>query len=174
MPDRYPFKKDFEPVVNVGEALKLMPIEKFFTPIFIEPIPMIEKNFGSFTAGETRTVELDFLYMPRNELGQFRFVPVDNIVVKTFKQPRYPKWITKNTSGILTQSTDYINALTENLQLTEFFQFEETKAFLDLYAPSNLSTSRIRFYGYRLVLEELKEEPKVYTVVWYESLAPRG
>jgi len=164
----------FQPIVQIGENLHLMPVNKYFTVEFIEGIPMIDKDFGAISAGDTKKdQELTFLYMPRNELAQWRFVPIDNVQVTRFVQPRNPKWITRDTSGKLIRALDYANPIVETLQLTEFFQFEETKAFIDIYAPSAVSTSVIRFYGYRYMLREIPKPP-IFTTVWYEARAPIG
>jgi hypothetical protein len=169
MPDRYPFKKDFEPVVNVGEFLRLMPVDKYFEVEFVEPIPAIDHDFGILSAGQVlKDQELSFLYMPDNELAQYRMIPLDDIEITEFRQGKTPKWTTKDTSGYIPPASDYLAAISENLQLTEWYQFEyKTKAFITIRARSNVSTSRIRFYGYRFVLREVPKPP-VFTTVWYE------
>jgi len=171
-----PFQKDFTPVVAIDQAVRLMPVDRFFRVVYVEPIPLIQHDFGSFTAGQTKSdQELDFLYMPDNELAQFRFIPVDNVIVTAFYQPRKrPKWITKSTGGMLPRGLDYQDTPVESLNLTEFFQYEDTKLYVDLFAPEALTTSRIRFYGFRYVLEELEAAPPVFTTIWYEGLSPRG
>jgi hypothetical protein len=171
-----PFAPDFQPVVRIDEFLRLMPVGKFARVIYIEPIPLIEEDFGAFSAGQTKSnVELTDLYMPKGELAQYRFAPVDDVQVIAFYQPgKRPKWITKNTGGKMIRLADYANAAVEKLNLTEFFQYEDTKLYVDLYAASDLTTSRIRFYGFRYVLEELEAAPPVYTTIWYEGLSPKG
>ena len=160
-------------MVRIDENVRLMPVGKFFRAIFIGSIPMIDRDFGAFTAGQTKTdQELTFLYMPDLELGQFRLIPIDDVQVTSFKQPRVPKWITRDTSGKLIRALDYANPIVETYQLTEFFQFEGTKAFIDLYAEAALTTSFVRFYGYRFMLEEI-QKPPVFTTLWYEGRAPR-
>jgi hypothetical protein len=160
--------------VRVDEYLHLMPIDRYYRVVFVEPIPAIDLDFGAFSAGQTKTgLELENLYMPRNELAQYRMIPIDNVRIVGFRQPKNPKWITRNTSGYLPPQSDYTGAAVENLNLTEWYQFEETKAYVDLYATSALTTSVIRFSGFRYVLEQV-ERPPVFTTVWYEALAPKG
>jgi hypothetical protein len=175
--ERYAFKREFEPIADVDDIIRLMPINRFYSIVYAEPIPKIDLDFGPFTAGQTKTdQELTDLYMPSMELAQYRFVPIDDVWVIAFYQPRKrPKWITKATGGQLTRALDYLDPVSENLQLTEFFVFEDGKTFVDLYAPSALTTSRIRFYGFRFVLEAAPARPafKVPTI-WYEAYAPRA
>lgn len=168
--ERYAFRAELEPVVDCGDIVHLMPIDKYYLVEFVEPIPCIEYDFGPMHEGEVKAnVELTFLYMPKNELAQWRFIVVDPIKIVGFKQPRYPKWITRDTCG--TPYSEFPN-VEFGSNLMEWYQFEDIKAFFDIKALQDIPCSRIRFFGFRFHLTETTKPDFRVPTIWYEARAP--
>jgi len=119
--------------------------------------------------------ELTFLYMPRNELAQYRMLPyVPLLEIVGFKQPRNPKWITRDLSGILLREAVFVPPDGKLMNLTEWYQFEDTKAFIDIRnaGTTPIDHGEIEFYGFRFHLKETtKPEIRVPTI-WTEARAP--
>jgi len=169
-----PFQDKFEPVVRVGENLRLMPEDRYFSVDFIEGIPWLEHDNGAMTATqEDKDVELTEAYEEDNQLSQLRMTVIDTITITGLKQPRgVPKWVTKKFTATLPQYSSYgdYDAL-KRLQLTEFFQFEDTGLFADIRCDTTTSTSRVVMFGYRFVLREI-QKPPVFTTLWTQGYMP--
>jgi len=80
------FKPDFEPIARVGEKVLLLPQKKLYEVLWVQSVQPILKNLGSLTAGASSTkVELKTeLELEENELGQWRFEPVDDVQLAIF------------------------------------------------------------------------------------------
>ena len=176
MRERFAFKEEFEPVVNVGEILHPLPMQgkdmdKLYVKVlYIEALPYHERDFGPIGAGLTTGVtELIDVYMDDNELGQFRFVVVDDDVeIFWFAQPQASRrWVTENTQwGSLAEWADpRNNPMMEKYHLHEFFQWEDDRCWVDLTTVGGVAASRIGFYGFRYVVEVLDKVPTVYTSI---------
>ena len=83
MKERFPFREGFEPIVNVGENLCLLPltdtatVKKYVKVIYIESLPFLEHDFGAVVAGvESDEIEFEELHMNDSELGHFRILPI--------------------------------------------------------------------------------------------------
>jgi len=172
------YREVFEPVVNVGEFLKLLPLKtgNFARVIYIDPAPYTEKDFGAITAGTPLTdKEVTELYQEDTVIGHFRMEPVDKVWITGLKQSKgRPKWTSKKTSFKLVSIQDPV---TPPPNLGEIFQYKDTGLFLSLDAPANVATSKIAFYGWLLTIEILETEPDVYTpipVMGYTETSPGG
>ena len=166
---RYPFKSDFEPVALPGENICILPERKFYRVKYVEPLPEIEKDFGAISASSTLSdQEVEEIYMPKNELAQYRVTLKTPGLKLKVKQPRGTgRFLTKKQQAVITD-------LTSGTNLTEIFQFEDTTFIVDVTntTSSNLSESKVVFSGFRYVLEPLKEEPEKYTCVPVGGIRP--
>ncbi|RLJ08586.1 MAG: hypothetical protein DRP12_00025 [Candidatus Aenigmatarchaeota archaeon] len=159
----YIHKVDLEPVALPGENIVILPDNKPFRVAWIEPLPAIDKDFGSLAAGaETGDTEVTDVYTDENQLVQFRIIPLDDVEV-TVKQPRAKgRWVTKVVQAKLIKDNPHDN-------LAEMFQFEDRGLFFNVKNPTSytLPASRVRLVGFRFVLEPLSEMPekKTYVVV---------
>lgn len=169
-----PFRERFEPIVLIGENLHLMPDDKYYRVVFLEGLPLIEHDFGATSSGdELRNQEITEIYLGDNELGQYRMMVVDNLKVYVKQPSGIGKWLTRNGQAYLIDYSTYSQAFSESLQLTEFYQWEDTPFIVDVTATAdNTTASRLWFFGYRYVLEELKEVPQVATTVWTQGYRP--
>jgi hypothetical protein len=160
------FRLDFEPVVNVDEAVKLLPYDTFAEVVFIDQAPYLEKDFGALNAGlstgDTAVTELD---QEDNVIGQFRIEPVDTVHVIALKQPKArPRWTGKKSTF---KVVDGQSLVTPPSNLSEFFQYKDTGLYMDIYnyTSGNLSTTKVAFYGWLLTIELLTKKPDVYTPI---------
>jgi len=163
MVDRKIFAIKFEPVAQIDERVLLLPQKTLHEIEWIEPIPKLDLDFGAINAGETLSeIIKDEIYVEADELAQWRFIPItENVIVTEMSSPKVAKyWSTKNSTGEVSWNVDYMDAIVENLQLTEFFQYKnDTRAFtVTNIGSANLSASYIRFYGYVFELSS-KIEP---------------
>ena len=176
MKERFPFKEEFEPVVNVGENLQLLPLTNketgalYVKVMYIEALPYHERDFGAIGAGVTTAeTELNDVYMADGELGQFRFVVVDDdVYIVHFAQPRaVRRWVTKNTSWeSLAEFPDArTNPMMEKYSLHEFFQKDDDRVYVRVYSVGGVAVSRIGLYGFRYVYEKLTVRPTVFTPI---------
>ena len=167
----YAFKEEFEPVALPNEKICLLPDKKYYRVVYVEQLPVVEKDFGAITAGNTLTdQEITELQMNKNELVQVRIEIVDDIEI-TVKQP-------KSVTRFTTKTTTFkINKYVSLTNLSEIFSFEDTpKIYFDVknISGGDLSQSRIRFYGFKYVLEPLTEVPERATYVPVKGYAPRA
>lgn len=173
MPDRIIHNWHFNPVVQIDEKVLLLtqrkPIPAKVT--WIEPIPWLEIDFGAVSAGgESSEREMKELYVNANEFAQYRFAPLtDNIIVSEHKAPKgTPLYGTKHSTGVVS----YISRMNsfdcvKRLQLTEFFQFEDTTRYMKVknVGTSDVTSSIVVFFGYIFQFEKLDKIEKPYTVI---------
>lgn len=178
MVERKLFNEKFEPIVQPGEYIRIVPKKEeyeFFVVEYVEAIPSIEKDFGAIKAGETVTKECGEIQLMDSELGQWRFIPITDglyvIGIRKGGEKASPFWQTKNTTGRVGKELLNYKA-TENLQMTEFFNYENEDVYFDLYnsTTTDMSESKVLFFGYVLSLSPIKEKPSVYKVI---PLEPR-
>ena len=158
------FRKDFEPVVNIGDVIKILGLEKtkdkFYEVTWIEPAPMVIKDFGALTSGdESGNALVDGLKLDDSELGQWRLTIVDNIYIKSLRIGginKIPLWSTKNSRGYPDRTIEYLNML-------EFWTFEDIDVYMNVVAKEDLATSEVMFYGFIYSVEEYPHRPDVYT-----------
>lgn len=176
MKERFPFKEEFEPVVNIGENLQLLPLKdektgfKYVRVLYIESLPFLEHDFGVIAAGVV-TPQTNFteLHMIDNELGQFRVIPlVDDLFITTLAQPKAQyRWVTKNSSWQSLYEIDdpRNNPMMEKYHLNEIFQHEDDGLWMQLTTVGGLAASPVGCYGFRYVFERLEKKPTVFTPI---------
>ena len=170
------YKKDFEPVADIGENIVLEPIKEAYRVVFVEQTGIIEKDFGSIAAGATLVNQrLDVLEMFPNQLGQFRIYIVDDIRIKNWRQPEgVGRFYMKKVSTSIDKTFQTLG-FDRFGQLTELFVFEDKVPIVDVENVSGtaLSTSRVRFFGYKYDLEKLPSIPEKYVSVPIAGIALR-
>ena len=157
------YGKDFEPVVEIDQNLAVLTETgwQYFVVGYIEPLPPSEdfiKDFGLLADDGTATdEEITLVEMKTNELGQFRFEPLDEINIKVAQPSAASRFSIKNKHVRVTR----LSALRDTtLKHTECFVFEGD----NIYFPevknesgASLAKTRVQFYGYRFVLKEWLE-----------------
>jgi len=163
-------RKAFEPVVEIGQNIRLVPEDKFYEVKFIGGIPWIEKDFGSVSAGSTSGLtEVSTIYVRDGYLAQYRFFPkTDGLRIEQFKQPRAAtRWALKVASAKLPDIATYADPHVEDLQTTEFFQFQDKSVFMDVKntTGSDMSETLVWFEGFLYKLKKLEKKPERFTVI---------
>ena len=171
------FLKDFEPVCKVGQILMLgEPMKSgakrsnMAQVLFIEPVPLITKDFGSLSAGSSSSLtEMDTeLEVEANQLLQLRIIPCDDIEI-TVKQPRgVGKFSTRYTTSSLKLMPES-NAF-QRFQESEMFIRENDVIYLEVKNPTKYTQSRnkVAFVGYKYLLRYLSvaEARKITIYTW--------
>ena len=168
------YKKDFEPVADIGDNIVLEPRKEAYRVVFVEPTGIIEKDFGAIGAGAKLTdQELKELTMEKDQLGQFRIYFVDNIRLTNWRQPRGVGRFYMKSASTYIDNTFQSLGLDRFGQLAEFFVFEDRVPMVDVENPtgSALSNSRVKFFGYRYDLEKLPSIPSTYIPIPIEGFA---
>jgi len=168
---------NFEPIVQIEERVFLLdPVNKCFEVTWIEPLPKLDKDFGAISAGGTTdATEVAEVYMPENELGQFRFIPLTAgvKVVGHWSPTGARMWGTREAMFELSDIADYADAHVKTLQPTEFFQWQDTGRFMQLYSETAVTKSIVRFYGYAFKLKEVPKEKPYLPIPIIARVAPR-
>lgn len=175
MKERFAFKEEFEPVVNIGEIVQLFPLKdketgwKYVKVLYIEALPLLQHDFGVIAAGAVAQVEFIELYMDADEFGQFRVVPVvDDFTLDQLAQPRANRrWVTQNSNwqSLFEVADPRNNPLMEKYHLNEIFQHEDDGLWVVPSSVGGLAVSTIACYGFRYVFEVLKKKPTVFTPI---------
>ena len=182
MPDRIIHNWHFTPVVQIGERVLLLTSEGDIPArvTWIEPIPWIEIDFGAITAGNTTDErEMEELYVEDNEFAQYRMrILTDNVVLWRHACPKaVVYYATKEEYPYVPPASTYdaIDALKRD-QLTEFFQYKDTKRFIQLknIGTTGVTESKVAFFGYIFQFEKLPKAEKPYTVIPCIARKARG
>lgn len=164
------YKKDFEPVAQIDEVIKIVPDNVFYRVKNIVPLPTFIHNFGSLGANATDTEAIDIvrstvrIEMPKGFLAQFRLKVIDNFEL-IFRQPiNTTRYTTVHTTFVVSPDTVQDN-------LTEFYQFENRSAGIIRRNPTGtaLTSTRVMFYGFKFELEQVSPSPKYIPVPVGES-----
>ena len=176
MKERFAFKEEFEPVVNVGENVLFLGIKekdtglKYGKILYIEALPLLVHDFGVIAAGvPTPQTEFIELYLDDNEFGQFRVIPiVDDVLISNLAQPRAnPRWITRNSAwtSLFEIADPRNNPMMEKYHLNEIFQHEDDGLWVILTSVGGVAVSTVACYGFRYVYETLTKTPTVFTPI---------
>lgn len=175
MKERFAFKEEFEPVVNIGENVQLFPLKddktgvKYVKVLYIESLPFLLHDFGAVAAGAVAQVEFVELYLDDNEFGQFRVVPlVDDLTIDQLAQPRVNRrWVTRNSNwqSLYEFADPRMNPMIEKYHLNEIFQHEDDGLFVVPSSVGGLAVSTVGCYGFRYVFEKLETKPTVFTPI---------
>ena len=173
MPDRIIHNWNFTPVVQIDERVLLLTANGRIPAkvVWIEPFPYYEIDFGSISAGSTSDEkELSDLYVEDDEFAQYRFkILTENVILYEHNCPKAAKlYATKKTLGWVNYGSAY-EAITplSRLQLTEFFQYKDTDRYWKLknVGTTDVSESKVAFFGYIFKFEEIPRIEKPYTPI---------
>lgn len=157
------YEKDFEPIIDIDQNVSVLTEDgwKDFVVGYSEPLPPSEdfvKDFGVLADNGTATdQEITLTEMKSNELGQFRFEPLDEINIKVGQPQAAARFSIKNK---VVQATRLSAIRDPTLKHTEFFVFENNNVYFTEVkneSGGSLAKTRVQFYGYRFVLKEWKE-----------------
>lgn len=173
------FSWHFEPVVQPLEYVKIVPPlrrnEEFYEVEWVEAIPYVEINFGSLTAAEeTMDKELEYLYVGKYEVAQYRFRVLTSglqvIALRRGGQKAQSLWVTNKTIGMVPYGYEDAT-IVQRLQTTEFYQPENDETWITLKNVSggDLSETKLAFYGYVFVLKPVDFKPSVYKPIYTVS-----
>jgi len=167
--DRRVYKEVFEPVVQPNEFLQTFPAGKYYRVKAIYTLPLLSVNLcdadhlnGSITTTESAEVEIPDVYLDGLELAQLRMVPVEDFFVSWMAKPKArPYYTTKKKTWQVPALQDdaRLNPANEYLHLNEIFQFADTEMWVKVtsHSVTIATTGRLAFFGYRLILEEVKK-----------------
>lgn len=153
------YEKDFEPIIDIDQNLSVLTENGWedFIVGYIEPLPPSEdfvKDFGLLADDGTATdQEITLVEMKNNELGQFRFEPLDEINIKVGQPQAAARFSIKNKVVRVTRLSTIRDP---TLKHTEFFVFEDNNVYFTEVkneSGGSLAKTRVQFYGYRFVLK---------------------
>jgi len=181
MPDRTAFSWHFEPVVQIDEkVLILTNTDRIPARVtWIEPVPYLEKDFGAIAAGGTTDeTEVEEVYVEDGEFAQWRMtILTGNVILYKHSCPRAtPYYVLKKTEGQLIDNSSYSYEAIKRLQLTEFYQYQDLGRYMVLknIGGSNVTESKVAFFGYVFQFEELDRIEKPYTAIPCVARPSRG
>ena len=163
LPQLYPYKAGpIEPIVLPGEIVGIWvnKVYQFYQVLYIEGIPRsdpLEIDFGALAAGASSGVtQLTLLEMPDKEFGQFRVIVEDDISALLYQGRADQRHKLENRVATYTRFTQLHDPCGHQ---GEFYVHEDNYAFMDVTNQTDyaLTQSRVAFYGFRYVLEELTE-----------------
>jgi len=171
------FLKDFEPVVKVGQILQIgeptkagAKVSNMAQVLFIEPVPVITKDFGSLaTVTSSSVTEMDTeLEVEANQILQLRIIPCDDVEI-TVKQPRgVGKFTTRYTTTSLKLLPE--GEAFQRFQESEMFIKEDDVIYLEVKNPTKYTQARnkVAFLGYKYLLRYLSpaEARKITIYTW--------
>lgn len=176
MVDRKIYNRYFEPIVQPGEYLELFPKdildagEVGVKVVTIYPLPLLvidlcdsEHLNTTLTTTQSAEDKLDDLDLSKNELAQYRIIPISDFAITHLAMPKarplmYNKSKVFQINTILDDAR--MNPAVEHLQLNELFKWESTELWYK--ATSNtatLSVANLAVFGYRFICEVIKSFP---------------
>lgn len=160
-----PYKKEFEPIVKIGEYLAIPDIKQgkkttFLKVKYIEPVQPITIT-QSLSALETnKEVKLTQIELWDNVVGQWRLYVMDYVGVRMFYPKATAKWTTKTTATSATP----LSIFKENI--LEFFTYKDNVPYIYLDNPLNeAQLARIVLFGFKYYVEKVPEKPPEYTTI---------
>jgi len=170
MKPRSIFLEDLKPVAQIEQNIQLIPLNKFYTVEWIEPIPQIVKDFGAVSAlSKLEKKEVKEVHLRDNCLAQYRGLPLDYIKIDVYRPTALKQYALKNVESYIVRD---VAAYSPKQNLLEFFQWEDEDIFFDITNPTqyDINMSRVLFYGFQYKLKGLIERPTVYTVVPIQAM----
>lgn len=167
------YKEAFEPIVRIGENVKLALMEsvKFGRVRYVEPIQPQIIDLGPIPAPSTpaeipkpgSSRELTELNLGDMEFGQWRIVLLDDILLEVNIPAAVGKFITKARKTLVSRASNILSGS----HFTEVYTYKDTVPTVVPYNPGfyAVASSRILVHGFRYVFEELDEEPREYTTI---------
>lgn len=162
----------FEPIAKVGEYLAVYPTDKYgyYKINYICQLPEIVKDFGSLNAtSSTGDIKVTELYMDDGFIGQWRIIPLDDIIIEA-KQPLAKSlWTTRNKTASISLRSLKTNFMSGVL---EVFIFEDEEFYLNITNPTNYTQpkNRVLFTGFKYSISKLEAPPEKFTTIPVEAL----
>jgi len=167
------FAGEIKPIVKIGDNIAILPIKSYgyFKVKYLEPIQPFIHNFESISAGSTLTEQQpqdssgrNKMEVGSNELAQFFLTPLDDIEIQVF----YPKSVGRMKTKYLVTS---ISKYSQDIAHSQVFVFEDNLPFFNIKNPTQhaINLSRVKFQGFRYVLEKLSEKPENFTYIPLEE-----
>lgn len=164
------------PVANIGDKVLLMTNTGNYLVdvVWVEPIPLLKVTTDTIAAGSTLTREMKEIYVEDNEFAQWRMaIETADVVLTAHNAPEAATYyVTKNAIGELPDKSKYGDEAIMRWQLTEFYQFQDTKRKMTFKNNGSSDTAAtIDFYGYVFVFDnpvlykDLKSVPKPFKPV---------
>lgn len=162
--DLFPHKSGIglmEPVALIGHNVVVRYASQFFyrKVVYLEPIPPFQVlNIGAIAAQTTSArTQAPLLQLYKNEFGQFRWFPLDNVQVRLFSPAADGRFIVRQGQTPLDPT---IVTRDPCLHLTEFYEWEDRNPAFEAinFSDFALAQCRIIVQGYRFVTEELRSD----------------
>ena len=158
-----PFKKEFEPIVRVGENIAIpKTAEKYdyYEVVYVEPIQPIVVPVSLAAYEKNKEKVLEEIKLDDNEAGQWRLWIVDFVSVKMNFPRAARKWTTKKEETFATPLT----MAKENF--LEFFTHKDDVPVLYIDNPlEEGQVARLIIWGFKYALKKLDVKPAEYTVL---------
>jgi len=154
------YSEALQPVAKIDDVVGLIwatGARKTYKVLHVEPLPELVYDFGTIAAQSALTErQIEDLKMGDNWLSQLRMEVIDDIEVLLRQPKAVQKW---STAKAVFKASPY----TKPDNLSEFFVFEEGVPFFLVSNPTKteIALSRIRFKGFKYLLEEFPTEEKV-------------
>lgn len=162
------YTTEFEPVVQIGDIVKLLPDSVFRGALYevkkIVPYPVADIiDLGSISAKSEMDnyVEISQLSLPPNWFGQWRIELIDDFVIHDMRyrgRAGTMFWQLKEKAGWLSKMNGYG-------WLAEIFTFQDDKIYVrgKNIHDFDLPRARIKISGYAFNISVYTGEPKPFT-----------
>lgn len=168
------------PVVKAGQNLGILTqgVYRFFRVLFIEgvpPSPETTQDLGAVTAGSaSASTEITVVQAQEGNIIQCRMAPVDDFEAQVSQVRATGRFSTFTQQARI---TPYIAGYDPHFATTTTFVLGNTRSlFVTAHNNTdfNLAQTRLRFWGYRYVLDRLRTDQEValQKVVLNEDMSP--
>lgn len=164
-----PYQTLFEPVVKPRENVRLIPLNKFYKVLYLEPVWNLMINLGTVSSDTEQATLTEVKEIDLNDgwLGQWRICLLDDFDLVVRQRRANERGATKDK---VTRISPYIMALDPELRSTEFYTFGDD--YRIYVKASNKGrkydvVARILFYGWKYKLQGI-QEPAKYTDIILE------
>lgn len=179
MPDLFRYSNAFEPLLLEGYTAKLygagLPQEgKNVRCVSVGALPEYAADFGALTATVWLTDQIDANLRANNmEFNQIRMRVLDDMYVRLRNSGPVQQWRTRETTFFLPPfPADPDDWLAEFLlKQSEFFVWEYQDPVFECYSSIAAASSKILFSGWRIKVEDIKEEAKFH--IWLSDWPAR-
>ena len=164
------FSSEFDAILLPGETAHVITANEEFDAecVAVGALPEYQKDFGALTAttwdenNEDTNLEMSTL-----ELAQHRMRVVDDIKLRFNNLAPTRQWRTSKADFYLRQfpqetGEEFLKSYM--FKASEFFIYEDDTPRFDFYSDIALTTSRVKFSGWRLKLKKIPTRGKA--VIW--------
>ena len=153
------FAPSFEPIVKVGENVKIIKggtdkdVIGLFRVKYIEPLPEKKHDFGAIAANTSlENQEVTDLYLSDGEFAQYRLLPLEDMEITVVQPAGKTRFATKAYANKITPLTAQIAP-----HLNQVFVYEDEAIKFTIKNPTNYQRlmHRILYSGWRYILEKI-------------------